>query len=335
MTTNRFKPQTWTLVAAIALCFVLPTQVAAQEDDTAAYWQLVDESIDILEQTPVPPETVDELIGRWETLAENSEALEPSLVIEQLKSGSSPDDLEAHVQMFQALQTTRDTWPEMREGTLTAEQAQAQLEALLAEDRFNNNERETWLGEQYRQWRIAAEQWLNENVFNRNRSSGENQNDGRNLEAAGDPIIGLIGIVAATVLVLILFQLIQQVTLGFNREGITLDSNDDTYEPLTVEEAMERADKTAERGDYRHSVRYLYLSTLLILEEKRIIKTDRSLTNQEYLNVMRQHPRKASVLRDVVNIFDRVWYGKEEIDQPTLRFYQDQIRELQEDEAEA
>ncbi len=315
-------------------CFAISGRVFAQDQEREAdYWNLVTESIALLEQETVQPEELDTLIGRWETFSQQSDQIAPERVVEQLNSGRSEEAIAEHLQMFQAIETTRETWPDTNNGTVSAAEANQQLEDMLAQDQFQFSDKANfWLWDRYQEWVIAGEDWLR-GLFNR--ASGTGGASGSARAANTDPAVGLIGIIAAVVLGLILFQLIRQVTIGFNQEGITAQVDDESYEPLTVAEAMERADKTAESGDYRHSVRYLYLSTLLILEEKGILKPDRSLTNQEYLEVMDKHPKKAAVLRDVVTIFDRVWYGKREIDQPTLRFYQTQIRELQDEEADA
>ena len=273
---------------------------------------------------------LNKLIGRWESFSQQSNRFDPAQLIEQLKSGEDEEAISQHLQMFEALQQTRETWPEPNEGTISATEANQQLESILAQERFQYDDGQLWMWERYQEWAYAGEEWLR-NLFNRATGNGPSNSNG-GVAANTDPAIGLIGGVAAVVLGLILFQLIRQVTIGFNQEGISAQSDDAHFEPLTVSEAMERAEKTAESGDYRHSVRYLYLSTLLILEEKGVLKPDRSLTNQEYLEVMDRHPKKAAVLRDVVNIFDRVWYGKREIDQSTLHFYQTQIRELQQEE---
>ncbi|MAT97251.1 MAG: hypothetical protein CL608_08925 [Anaerolineaceae bacterium] len=80
-------------------------------------------------------------------------------------------------------------------------------------------------------------------------------------------------------------------------------------EPLTAELALQRAQELSTGGDYRTAVRYLYLSTLLLLEERGLLRYDRSLTNREYLRTVSHRPELAAILREVIDVFDRVWYG--------------------------
>jgi hypothetical protein len=80
-------------------------------------------------------------------------------------------------------------------------------------------------------------------------------------------------------------------------------------EPLTAELALQRAQELSTGGDYRTAVRYLYLSSLLLLEERGLLRYDRSLTNREYLRTVAHRPELAATLREVIDVFDRVWYG--------------------------
>ncbi|WP_420631453.1 DUF4129 domain-containing protein [Candidatus Leptofilum sp.] len=80
-------------------------------------------------------------------------------------------------------------------------------------------------------------------------------------------------------------------------------------EPLTAELALQKAQELSTGGDYRTAVRYLYLSSLLLLEERGLLRYDRSLTNREYLRSVAHRPELATILREVIEVFDRVWYG--------------------------
>lgn len=82
---------------------------------------------------------------------------------------------------------------------------------------------------------------------------------------------------------------------------------DEAY--LTADTALERAQSFSDEGDLRTAVRYLYLSALLLLEERGLLRYDRSQTNREYLMSVRNSPELAAILRDVIDVFDRVWYG--------------------------
>ena len=98
---------------------------------------------------------------------------------------------------------------------------------------------------------------------------------------------------------------------------------------LTAESALRRAQTLSQGGDYRTAVRYLYLSTLLLLEERGLLRYDRSQTNREYLRSLKGRPELASVLRDVIEVFDRVWYGFQPLDEAAYHHYAAQVQNLQ------
>ncbi len=99
-------------------------------------------------------------------------------------------------------------------------------------------------------------------------------------------------------------------------------------ENLTSASAMKRAQELSSGGDYRSAVRYLYLSALFLLEERGLLRYDRSLTNREYLRSVAHLPRLAKLLSQVVEIFDRVWYGYQPLDEATYLAYENQVDEL-------
>ena len=106
------------------------------------------------------------------------------------------------------------------------------------------------------------------------------------------------------------------------------ESGDDEVELLTSESALERAQQTAQAGDYRSAVRYLYLSTLLQLEERGLLRYDRARTNREYLRSVAHRPDLAAILHDVVDVFDRTWYGFQSLDPATYAQYENRVGEL-------
>jgi hypothetical protein len=104
-------------------------------------------------------------------------------------------------------------------------------------------------------------------------------------------------------------------------------------ERLSAGGALAQAGTLAAGGDYRAAIRYLYLSTLLLLDERRALRYDRSLTNREVLAQVAGDEALAERLRPVVEEFDRVWYGFASVDEAEYEEYQRQIgrvRELRE-----
>jgi hypothetical protein len=99
-------------------------------------------------------------------------------------------------------------------------------------------------------------------------------------------------------------------------------------EVLTAGTAFSRAQTLSKSGDYRTAVRYLYLSSLLHLDEQGLLNYNRSQTNREYLRTVAHLPRLAPLLREVIDVFDRVWYGYQPLDETTYQQYAAQVAEL-------
>lgn len=99
-------------------------------------------------------------------------------------------------------------------------------------------------------------------------------------------------------------------------------------DPSTSSGAVDLAQQSAQSRDYRSAVRYLYLSTLLLLDERGLIHYDSTLTNREHLRQIRNNPQLLEVLRGVVGIFEDVWYGYAPIDETFYQQYTNQIDQL-------
>ncbi len=99
---------------------------------------------------------------------------------------------------------------------------------------------------------------------------------------------------------------------------------------LSSGKAIQRADEVAVEGDFRKGVRYLYLSTLLWLEERGVLRYDRTLTNREVLEAVPSGSPLRTRLTPVVQTFDQVWYGFAEIDQTAFDAFRQQVTALRE-----
>ncbi len=99
-------------------------------------------------------------------------------------------------------------------------------------------------------------------------------------------------------------------------------------EPLTSTAALQRARDLSRAQDYRSAVRYLYLSTLLLLEERSLLQRDRTLTNREYVRNLSGTPEVAATFGEVVEVFDRTWYGNAPLDEEEYATYAHRVEEL-------
>ncbi len=106
-----------------------------------------------------------------------------------------------------------------------------------------------------------------------------------------------------------------------------LATQEDAELKWTSTTALKQASTLARSGDHRTAVRYLYLSSLLLLDERGLLRYDRSLTNREYLQQV-QHTELQTHLHPIVDTFDRVWYGHMPLDSDGFASYQQHVEAL-------
>jgi hypothetical protein len=99
-------------------------------------------------------------------------------------------------------------------------------------------------------------------------------------------------------------------------------------ERITAAHAMQQATSLAQAGNYRTAMRYLYLASLKLLDERGILRYDRTLTNQEYLARLTHVEAKAH-FAPIVETFDRVWYGYAPLDAAAFAAYKQQVQALE------
>src|SRR5204862_7291349 len=73
--------------------------------------------------------------------------------------------------------------------------------------------------------------------------------------------------------------------------------------------ALARAAALAAAGNYREAARYLFLSTLLVLDEAGRLRIDVTTGNRDVLREARAVPHLAAALTPVVRGFELFWFG--------------------------
>lgn len=142
-----------------------------------------------------------------------------------------------------------------------------------------------------------------------------------------------LNVVGAVALAFVIYYAIRGLVADFSASS-RLDEEGLDGEFLTADLALKRAEELSTGGDYRTAVRYLYLSSLLLLEERGLLRYDRSLTNREYLRTIAHQPRLTAVLRQVIDVFDRVWYGFQPISKESYEAYARQVDSLKQQKGE-
>lgn len=142
----------------------------------------------------------------------------------------------------------------------------------------------------------------------------------------GDAAGWVLGILSLLVVVGALLYLLRGLRRAVVRDIAPED--DDPEANLSASSARDQAAELARSGDYRTAVRYMYLSALLWLDERNLLRYDRALTNREYLEQVRANPALRAQLAPIVDTFDRVWYGHTALDAPAFAAYEQQIERL-------
>ncbi len=287
----------------------------------AAYWRLLEETHDLVGRLAESPddaghEQLAEMAGRWEAVTAVTRPtgeripINTNHLVAQLRAKTP--DLNRLNNLLEAQLAARDAWPQEIHGR----QALEPLTQILARPEFQ------WPQAQpsaFQQWVDRILERLQEFLWNlMPEGSGTISISGR-----------IINILAALALFFVLYFALRGLIFDFvadvdiSANGLVED------EVLTAESALNRAQNLSQTGDYRTAVRYLYLSTLLILEERGLLRYDRSRTNREYLRSVAQRPELAATLRDVIDVFDRVWYGFQPLDEAAYAHYAARVKDLQ------
>lgn len=312
-----------TAVWLLWVCLWLGGSVAsvqAQPDPQPidAYWQVIatlrqtveeNPSVDGTALRPLLDPSIDQLVNQNSYVLENGRIviINSQMLLQTL---TAPQPSRAQIlRETGALLNARTRW-EMSAGTDSDLQS---LSRILSNPQFNyetvENPLSTWL----RDLRLRFNEWL--------RGFLPDTIPGGQWLSVFVNVVGVIGFLALVI------YFLRNLLFGFTREA-SLNRLLDEEANLTADSALAKAQEFSSGGDYRTAVRYLYLSALLLLEERGLIRYDRSQTNREYLRSVAHRPDLARVLRDVIDVFDRVWYGFQPLGREEYETYVAQVETL-------
>lgn len=235
--------------------------------------------------------------------------LDHTILLAKLKA--TPPDLDNLYLLLKAMLTAQEKWPIRQFGRSQLQD----LQEILARPEFNYAPPEPTPWQQW--W---DEFWQRIREFF---SSLLPEVSGETSLLLGD----IFSVVGAIILGVVLFYAFRGLLADFTAQA-NLVAQEEMGESLTADLALQRAQEFSIGGDYRTAVRYLYLSSLLILEERGLLRYHRYLTNREYLRTIAHKPELAAVLRDVIEVFDRVWYGFEPLGEAEYSRYASRVAEL-------
>ncbi len=288
------------------------------------YWQWVQETRDLvagLEGRP-PEGRNDPLLAaarRWEEVRAvllpdgTAVPLDTSYLVARLRA--DPPDPPRLRQSLEALLAARDGWP----AAGPAGQELAALQGILGRPEFQ------WAPEEpspVAQWFQRLLERITE-FLARLLPGGLGEDT---------PLSLVLSLVGAALLVAVIVLVLRRVRAGLVAEA-EMEPAAAGEAGLSAAGALERAQAAAAAGDTRAAVRYLYLAALLELEERGLLRYDRSLTNREYLRSVVQSPGLVAALRPVVEVFERAWYGFQPVDEVTYGRYAAWVAELRKQRA--
>ncbi len=129
--------------------------------------------------------------------------------------------------------------------------------------------------------------------------------------------------------ILVVLALIIYVSRELSIQRYHQESPDPEEDPTTSEDAQARAAASETERDYRVAIRYLYLSSLLLLDERGIIRYHPTQTNIEHLGQLHDQPQLYELLSQIVDTFDHVWYGFFQIDEGGYIQFKQHIQQLE------
>lgn len=323
------------VMIALLVGGVAPRLVAAWQSlagdgavSLSEYWQLVEHTREILTGLESLPDeqtqaALQELSRQWEAVQEvESEGgeiipLDNSYLQSLLRSGSTSDREHAG----RLIETLLEAHREYPANLFTSADLES-LAGILAQPEFQWPE----------QARNPIGEWLNQ-LFQRflhwlNSVFGRDQNGRPGISLPNFP---LFPVLMTIVLVLVILYIFRGLLSDLVTESRLDPAGNGEEEPLTAEAAFLRAQSLSRGGDYRSAVRYLYLSSLLLLDERGVLRYDRSKTNRETLRSIAGSPELAQPLSEVIEVFDNVWYGYHELDEDSFQHYSERVEELKEE----
>ena len=315
----------------LLLLLLRPGAAHAQQPLPAEeYRQLLLQTADALRAEP--PDS-DALAARWQTLQAVTRPdgrivpLDGAAVAARLR-GAAGAERAALAAELAAQAAALDSWPPPLLDSEQGAAAANTLASILARAEFQAdpepaNPLREWLGNLLIEAALFLEK-LVERIFT---TPGSRRLAGQLL------IWGLTGLSAVALLGLLAY-VSRSLLRDFFKPEARRAARAAPGDPLTAGAALSTAETLSATGDYRTAVRFLYLSLLLTLEERGLLRLDRSLTNREYVRSLAARPELAGVLDEVSSVFDRVWYGYQPISAAAYARFAGQIADLRRRRAE-
>lgn len=289
----------------------------------ADYWGRVEQTLDLVELISDLPAEEQRLAlqfeaDRWQqttglTLDDGSQLnLDHGYLVSTLRA--EPTNLAVIRQMLEDMLAARDSWPAAKHHSDDL----AALQTILDRPAYK------WHPEEP----SALESWFIDLIRKLTQvlPAPDPQGEGITINIPVDLVVTFAGIL---ILFFVFWFVGREFMGGLLLEAGAGPSTRDGGEPLTAARALQQAQGLSAAGDYRNAVRYLYLASLLRLDERGLLRYDRSRTNREYVRSVDDTPELASNLKDVIDVFDEVWYGYQPLDKSSYERFVERVSDLQ------
>jgi Domain of unknown function (DUF4129) len=129
------------------------------------------------------------------------------------------------------------------------------------------------------------------------------------LGSAAEPVARALPIVAGLIVAAVLVFAAHRSFGTFVPQAALADEDRERGRRLDAAGARAHAAALAAAGDYRGAARYVFLSTLLALDEAGRLRIDVTTGNRDVLRQARAVPHLAAALTPVVRGFELFWFG--------------------------
>jgi uncharacterized membrane protein len=138
------------------------------------------------------------------------------------------------------------------------------------------------------------------------------------------PAVFLLKLFAIVLIVVFVVLLVYYILRNLHRSKAVKEKAD--AELLTTLKDSEEVEKMAVefyiKGDIRQGIRFLYIAMILSLNEKNIVKIDKSKTNKQYLReAMENQYIYYGDMQEFTYDFNRYWYGRSSVDKNKFDYW--------------
>lgn len=210
--------------------------------------------------------------------------------------------------------------------TVSKEQFDQVIDDILQESKYQDLVNENSLRQQVRAWLEYAMDQLEEWIKSITRTRMDTPKTDVLSKEVPHVFLVIAAIIAAAIISIIIFNVVKL----FRRKGqIKEILGVEISEETTPNSLKDRASEFEEKEDYRSAVRYYYIALLLLMHDSKMIFLEETKTNDEIYSYLKRekYPFVLS-FKEVVNVFNAIWYGKKSFNSEAYSSYKNRMQQL-------